>query len=508
MGQSGKEAVDIIVIGSGIGGLTAAALLQERGFSTLVFEKNRFPGGSCSSFSRQGYTFDAGASVFYGFSDDDRSGTLNLHTRIFRKLGIQVVTIPDPVQIHFHLPGGFNIPACYSREAFIESLVSRFPHETSGIRKFYDELEDVYRILSSLPAGSLEDIVHLGEVGLHHPLMTGSLAMKTFRSMGRTARRFISDRELLSFIDMEAYSWALQDAVSTPLVNAGICLADRHHGGINYPVGGSGAIPAALCRGIEKFGGRVRFQAEVSSVIIDNGIARGVRLSDGSEHFARAVVSNATVWDTFDRLVGDPRFRVPQNRFLRSPSWFQLYLGVDASVVPEGFYVHHILVDDWKSYSSPAGTIYFSAPSILDPSLAPPGKHTIHAFVTAETEDWDRFSRGSDAYRETKESLAASVISRTERILPGLSKAVELKVLASPLTHERYLNRYKGSYGPLLKPGQNILQKPQNTTPVRNLYLTGDSTFPGQGVIAVTYSGVSCASYIARKLGNPLDYLG
>ena len=103
--------------------------------------------------------------------------------------------------------------------------------------------------------------------------------------------------------------------------------------------------------------------------------------------------------------------------------------------------------------------------------------------------------------------MAANVISRTERILPGLSKAIELKVLATPLTHQRYLNRFKGSYGPLLKPGQNILQKPQNSTSIKNLYATGDSTFPGQGVIAVTYSGVSCASYIARQFGKPLDEL-
>ncbi|NTV93230.1 MAG: amine oxidase, partial [Chlorobiaceae bacterium] len=78
---------------------------------------------------------------------------------------------------------------------------------------------------------------------------------------------------------------------------------------------------------------------------------------------------------------------------------------------------------------------------------------------------------------------------------------------ASPRTHERYLNRYKGSYGPLLWPGQNVLQKPQNRTRVKNLFAAGDSTFPGQGVIAVTYSGVSCASYIARQMGKPLEYL-
>lgn len=498
---------DVIVIGAGIGGLTAAALLQERGIRTVVFEKNGFPGGSCASFRRNGYTFDAGASVFYGFSDNDRSGTLNLHTRIFRKLGVTVEIVPDPVQIHYHLPNGFSVAASYDRQQFLDSLVMRFPREREGIMRFYRELEDVYDILSSLPAGSLEDVVHLASVGGRFPVKTLMLAMKTFRSMGKTARRYISNEELLRFIDIESYSWAVQDAIATPLVNAGICLADRHHGGINYPLGGSGKIPEALCEGIGKFGGSVRYRTEVTEIVVENGTATGVRLSDGEVVRAGAVITNATVWDTFNRLIADKRYRVPEDRFLRAPSWFQLYLGVDAGVIPVGFNVHHILVDDWKTFDSPGGTIYFSAPSLLDPSLAPSGKHAVHAFVTSETVLWEQYEPGSSAYREAKERYADSIIARTEKILPGLAEAVELKILATPQTHERYLNRYKGSYGALLKPGQNILQKPQNRTPVSNLFATGDSTFPGQGVIAVTYSGVSCASLVARRMGKPLDYL-
>jgi len=108
------------------------------------------------------------------------------------------------------LPEGLNLAACYDRGLFLDRLTAAFPHEREGIGKFYAELENVYDILSSLPAGSLEDIRHLLTVGSSFPMKTAALAIKTFQSMGKRARRHISDAALLHFIDIEAYSWALQ----------------------------------------------------------------------------------------------------------------------------------------------------------------------------------------------------------------------------------------------------------------------------------------------------------
>ncbi|ACF13725.1 FAD dependent oxidoreductase [Chloroherpeton thalassium ATCC 35110] len=499
---------DAIIVGAGIGGLTTAALLQHAGLRTLTIEQHYLPGGSSSFFKKRGYTFDAGASLFYGFGSYETGGTLNLHRRIFDRLGIEVKTIPDPVQIHYHLPNDFEIRTHYDKERFLTELIARFPREASGIRKFYQELEDVFNVIGSFPAGSLENLEHLMFIGVRHPLKVLKLMVQTMKNMGKTARKYIRNQELLKFIDIESYAWAVRDALATPLVNAGICLADRHHGGINYPVGGSGSIANALVKGIRHFGGEVLLGKRVAEIITRNGKAFGVKLSDGTEYFSRVVVSNATVWDTFNSLIKEKRFRVDNSKFDIAPSWLQLHLGVKKSLIPEKFNVHHIIVEDWETYDNIGGTIYFSAPTILDPTCAPDGKHVLHVFTTALASDWQKpVSKNDTDYLAAKEAQANQLIRRTERLLPGLSDAIDLKLIASPHTHERYLSRYLGSYGPLLRKGQYVLEKPQNFTPVRNLYHVGDSCFPGQGVIAVTYSGVSCANLICKKLGTRFQYL-
>jgi len=80
------------------------------------------------------------------------------------------------------------------------------------------------------------------------------------------------------------------------------------------------------------------------------------------------------------------------DRFIEAPSWFQLYLGVNGALIPEGLNVHHVLVDDWSRYTDSGGTLYCSIPSLLDSSLAPPGRHTVHAFVTDRADDWTLLS--------------------------------------------------------------------------------------------------------------------
>src|SRR5688500_16914956 len=111
---------DAVVIGAGIGGLVAAALLAKRGYRLLVLEHHTAPGGSASCFERKGYRFDVGASLFYGLA---RTGTTCFLSRVLDEIDEPVAVVRDPVQIHYHLPGGREVRAHYDRERFLEELI-------------------------------------------------------------------------------------------------------------------------------------------------------------------------------------------------------------------------------------------------------------------------------------------------------------------------------------------------------------------------------------------------
>jgi hypothetical protein len=243
------EIWDAIVIGSGIGGLVTATQLAVKGARVLVLERYLIPGGSAGFFERNGYRFDVGASMIFGFGNQ---GTTNLLTRALDAVGMHLETIPDPVQVHYHLPDHLDIRVHRDYEQFLETLGQRFPTERQGIRRFYDECWKVFHCLNSIELLSLEEPRYVARVFLQHPLACLGLAKRLPVNVGTVARRHIRDPELLGFIDMECYCWSVVPADRTPLINAGMVFSDRHYGGVNYPRGGVGCIAQALVSGLEK----------------------------------------------------------------------------------------------------------------------------------------------------------------------------------------------------------------------------------------------------------------
>jgi prolycopene isomerase len=491
---------DAIVIGSGIGGLVTATQLAAKGAKVLVLERYLIPGGSAGYFEREGYRFDVGASMIFGFGD---RGTTNLLTRALEAVNVSIETIADPVQVHYHLPN-LDLRVHRNYEKFLQELGDRFPQERQGIRQFYDECWRVFNCLNVMELLSLEELGYLTRVFFQHPFACLGLVKYLPQNVGDIARRYIQDPELLKFIDVECYIWSVVPAARTPMINAGMVFSDRHYGGINYPKGGVGQIAQKLVDGLEKAGGEIHYRSRVTEIVCEQGKAVGVRLASGQVHRAARIISNATRWDTFEKLL--PAANLPrserkwQQRYQKSPSFFSLHLGVKAEVLPAGTECHHVLLQDWAEMEAAYGTIFVSIPTLLDPDLAPAGHHILHSFTPCWIEDWQDLSPSD--YADKKEEIAAQIVARLEVLFPGLAAGLDYQEAGTPRTHRRFLGRVDGTYGPIpSRKLMGLLGMPFNRTAVPGLYCVGDSTFPGQGLNAVAFSGFACAHRVAVDLG-------
>jgi prolycopene isomerase len=351
---------------------------------------------------------------------------------------------------------------------------------------------------------SLEEPRYLMRVFFQKPFSCLGLAKYLPLNVGDLARKHIKDPKLLQFIDMECYLWSVVPADKTPMINAGMVFSDRHYGGINYPKGGVGQIAQKLADGLIQAGGEIKYKARVTEILLENGKAVGVKLADNTEYRGKKIVSNATRWDTFGKLIPPehtPKKEIKwQQRYQKSPSFLSLHLGVEASVLPTATDCHHILLESWDKMESNEGTIFVSIPTLLDPSLAPLGYHIIHTFTPSWIEDWQGLS--PQEYQEKKEVAATKLIQRLEAIFPGLAAGLDYQEVGTPRTHRRFLGREDGTYGPVpSRKLAGLLGMPFNRTSIPGLYCVGDSTFPGQGLNAVAFSGMSCGHRVAVDLG-------
>eukprot|EP00871_Galdieria_phlegrea_P003766 jgi/Galph1/4390/GphlegSOOS_G3098.1 len=504
-----KEALDVVVIGSGIGGLVTATQLAKKGAQVAVFEKYLIPGGSAGYYESDGYIFDVGASMMFGLG---KKGTTNTLTRALAAVGVELETIPDPVQINYHLPDNKNIRVHRDYQQFLEELTYYFPQgKTTRIENCWK----VFNCLNAIELLSLEEPSYLWKVFREKPFSCFGLMKYLPLNAGDIARKYISDPILLSFIDLECYCWSVVRAEQTPMINAGMVFADRHYGGINYPKGGVGMIAKKLAKGLEDLGGKIHYGYPVTRILCHNThtpqglVTRGVQLKhEKQEISSKFVVSNATRWDTFHRLI--EKENIPEieykwmERYEPSPSFLSLHIGVEAALLATSVIdCHHVILEDWKEMETAndaQGTIFISIPTVLDASLAPPGHHIFHIFTPSWFSEWKGLSIG--AYKEKKARLAERIIQRVERVaFPGLASAIQHLEIGTPRTHRRFLSRMDGTYGPIPRkklPG--LLTMPLNRTSIGGLYCVGDSTFPGQGLNAVAFSGFACSHRMATDM--------
>jgi carotene isomerase len=489
---------DVVVIGSGIGGLVAGALLARYGKSVVICESHSVPGGAAHEFSRQGFRFDSGPSFYCGLGD---SQSLNPVRLVLQALGESLETVPyDPLGF-YHFPEG-TLPIYSNLQQYRQAIAQFSPEGADQLAALEARFLQLYEALRGIPLLALRSDWRLLPLLLfRYPTalvkMLGRLP-DIQSSAGQLVDQTVQDPWVRRLVDLECFLLSGLKAHDTVAPEMAFMFGERNASVVDYPVGGSGAIVSALVRGLQRWGGELRLNAPVEKILVCQGQTQGVQLRGGEPITAPVVISNATVWDTINHLLApDDLPQQYRQQALATPavnSFMHLHLGIQAEGLSD-LQVHHVVVHRSDvDVTTPGNTCMISIPSVLDPSLAPPGHHVIHAYTLEPFEGWQR----DENYPTRKQERAEPLYQAIEKIIPGLrdgrpnTPTVALELIGTPLTHQRFLRRYRGTYGPAIKAGEGMF--PGCKTPIQGLYRVGDSTLPGIGVPAVAASGIICAN--------------
>lgn len=495
---------DVIVIGSGIGGLVAGAMLAYYDKKVIICESHSIPGGAAHSFSRQGFHFDSGPSFYCGLADPN---SLNPLQKVLNILGESIETFVYSPLGYYHFPEG-SLPVYGHRTSYLEAIAKFTTQGTKELKLFQDNLLRLYAGLKEIPPIALRaDFwlipILLGKYGLSLLKMLPSLG-DIGGSVGQIMDKWVKDPWVRRLIDLECFLLSGLKAYGTVAPEMAFMFGERSNSVIEYPIGGSSAIVNALVRGLERWGGQLRLNTHVEQILIESGKVVGVRLRGDEVIKAPIVISNATIWDTYTGLLRPEdlptSFREPALATPAVESFMHLHLGIRSDGL-EGLSGHHVVVLDGDiDIAVPGNTCMISIPSVWDSSLAPSGHHVVHAYTLESFSGWQK----DESYPQRKREKAESLFLALERVIPDIRQRITLELIGTPLTHARFLRRYQGTYGPAIVAGKGSFPGPQ--TPIPGLYRVGDSTMPGIGVPAVAASGVICANTLVSF--NYLKLLG
>lgn len=493
---------DIVVIGSGIGGLSCAALLARYGFKVIVCESHSLAGGAAHGFERNGFKFDSGPSLYSGLSYSPSANPLR---QVLDAIGEELPCLTYDTW-GCYLPEG-DFETSVGAEQFAEIL-----HKFRG-EQAVREWRALQRVMEPFASAAVAIPPAALRLDWGAALTVGRFAGSLFQQTANVVKltgpfsrimdEVVQDPLIRNWLNMLCFLLSGLPADSTSAAEVAFMFADWYRPGavLDYPVGGSAALVEALLRGLKRYGGELRLNAHVEQVLVEGKRAVGVRLRGGKEIRVRqAVVSNASVWDTL-KLLPDhavPKsYRISRQATPECDSFMHLHLGIDAAGL-EKLGCHYIVVNDWQQGVTAAqNLVLISIPSVLDPTLAPFGKHTIHVYTPGNEpyKLWQGMDRNSEEYGRLKGLRAEVMWQALERVIPDVRGRCEVTLVGTPLTHERFLRRHRGSYGPAIRAGKDWF--PGSGTPLAGLLCCGDSTFPGIGLPAVAASGMIAANTLA-----------
>jgi all-trans-retinol 13,14-reductase len=499
---------DVIVIGSGLGGLACATAFARKGYRPLVLEQHDKPGGYATAFRRPGgFLFDVS---LHSTGAGERNGVRNLIGGFPEISSVEFEPHPNLYRA-IYPDHDIRVPQ-RDIPGYVRMLSDLFPGEEAGIQGLIDDMRAF--------SGDINRYLRSGRVdNARVPTEFPHLARNSGKTWGQMVDARIQDPKLKTLLSAQWVYYGLPPSRLASFYYALPYYGYLSQGGY-YPKGRSQTISDAFVSFIEGKGGKVLLNTRVDKILVESGAAVGV-MANQTEYRARAVVSNASAPHTFDTLVGDGSLLGDYGKRLstlsQSLSSFIVFLGLkkdltaqskipDTEIFLEPSYDLDASYKASKQADAENCGLCLTLYDNVFPGYSPKGKNTLAIIVLQGFEHWEKYEadyrKGQKAaYRAEKERMAKILIQRVEnKLLPGLSKAIAVKDVGTPLTNLRYTGCYRGAiYGWDQTLNNSGGTRIGHATPIKNLYLAGAWSTPGHGYGAVIYSGLSCFGEIARS---------
>lgn len=499
---------DVIVIGAGLGGLSAATMLARNGLAVLLLERHNVPGGYATSFVRGRYEFEVALHELSGIGPPNRRGGLYRY--------LEYLGVTDKVDF-FILPNLYRsvfpdldviLPA--GDQEFRDKLSDIFPHQIDGINRFLRRIFDLGRDYSKIvrKGGRISPI----KVPFQHPHF--------FRYLPTTWEQVldhdISDPRLRGVLS-QYWGYVGMPPSKISFLYFAMTLASYIRRGPAFPKGRSQALSNAFMDTFEELGGDVHFNCGVKQILTKNGHVSGV-ITDREESFhADWIISNADPITTCRELIGTKK--VPPAFFQRlqssevAASTVNVYMGVAQPHDKLGLSEHEIFInadyDFERHYQAmkileipPA--IALTCYNVVYPDISPPGTTIVVLTSLAFGHPW--YDISPTVYVETKNRMADSMIQMAENIAPGLRKYAEVVEVSTPITNMRYAGTLGGSiYGFNQPPRDNMVWRMGTKGPIPGLYFVGAWVQPGGGFEPSIMSGQIAGKTVIRQLKKKLE---